>query len=69
MPDPTEEIVVLRSHLEEVLEVLNNVRGYLSAEDLAAGFRDVKPAVRPSRLTAMSGKALERVAGYLEEEE
>lgn len=69
MSDPTEQIVVLRSHLEEVREVLSNVSGYLAAQDLAQTYHDVKPAIRPSRLTVMTDKAFQRIAGYLEEEE
>lgn len=66
MADPTDQIVVLRTHLEETQDVLNSLRGYLVAKDLAEAFRQLKPTNRPSRLTVQVDKALQHIAGYLE---
>jgi hypothetical protein len=64
-----EPVTVLRGHLEEVLEALDAATGYHSADDLARQYKNVGGTYRPSNLTKRLEKALDRVQGYLVEEQ
>jgi hypothetical protein len=65
----TEQVSVLRGHLEEWLDALEAAYGYHAANDLAQQYRNVGGTTRHSNLTKRLESALERVTGYLIEEE
>lgn len=65
MTEPTEVIGVLRMHLQEMQGALEIASGYLTAMDLADGYRTIAPAPRISRSAALMAKALSHVEGYL----
>lgn len=64
-----EKVVILRGHLEEIFEALENAYGYHDADDLARGFKNVGGTHRPSNLTKKLERASDRVRGYLEAED
>jgi len=65
----TDQILVLRGHLEEIYEALDSAYGYHTADDLARQFKNVGGTHRPSNLTKRIEKALGRTEGYLEADE
>ena len=66
--DPTEQLVVFRSHLEEIANVLHMAYGHHAAQDLADNYRAGRPNVKSSRLTTLIERAQQRVQGYLNSE-
>jgi len=66
--DYTESIPVLRGHMEEIYEALDNAYGHHVATDLARQYQNTGGTHRPSNLTRKLEKALNRTEGYLEVE-
>jgi hypothetical protein len=64
----TEPVSVLRGHLEEWLSAIDAAYGYHAANDLAQQYRNVGGTTRPSNLTKRLEASLERITGYLAEE-
>lgn len=69
MANYTDQIPVLRGHLEEFLATLSNVVTLLEAERLARSARELNDNVRPTRLQAQLEQATVRIEGYLPEDE
>jgi len=69
MDDGLNTVPVLRIHLDELLRTLTFVEGLLVAQDLQTEYKAMARVTRPSRLTQDVQKALQRVEGYLVEEE
>jgi hypothetical protein len=69
MDDGLNTVPVLRMHLDELLRTLTFVEGLLVAQDLQTEYKAMATVTRPSRLTQDVQKALQRVEGYLLEEE
>lgn len=71
MPSNTyiEPVQLLRGHLEEIQQALDAARGYHVADDLARQYKNVGGTHRPSNLTKRLEKALDRVEGYLAEDQ
>jgi hypothetical protein len=69
MPDEyTDQIIVLRGHLEDFLRVLDAAYGKSAAEDLVRGYATMGSGThRPSNLTRALEQARDRVQGYLHE--
>jgi hypothetical protein len=66
---PTDQIVVLRYHLEEILRTLDAAYGFHSADDLARQYKSMTTRFVPSNLTKSLERSLARVGGYLEIQE
>lgn len=68
MADPiyTDQITVLRGHLEQIFEALDSAWGYHTADDLARQYKNVGGTHRPSNLTRRLEEALQRTGAYLE---
>jgi hypothetical protein len=64
----TDVIPVMIEHLEQMAVALDHAKNFSMAHDLAEGFRAVRGAPRPSRLTAMLEAQHGRVVGYLNTE-
>lgn len=60
-----ESVTVLRSHLEEIEEVLRWAHGYHASNDLAENYRAGRPNLKPSRLTTLLARSHNRIEGYL----
>lgn len=65
MAEPTDQIPVLRVHLDEIHRALDNSFGFHVADDLARQYKNVGGTHRPSNLTKALETALNRVEGYL----
>lgn len=65
MPHPTEQIPLLRIHLEQLVQAIDSAYGYHAADDLARQFKNVGGTFRPSNLTKRLENALELGNGYL----
>lgn len=65
----TETIPMMVGHLEEIHRAVNGAYQLLAAEDIARAARNLGGASRPSNLTKSLEKALERVEGYLTQEQ
>lgn len=69
MPSPTDQLPVLRVHLEQLVAAIDTAYGYHSADDLARQFKNVGGTSRPSNLTRRLEQALELGNGYLAQPE
>jgi hypothetical protein len=69
MDDGLNTIPVLRMHLEEIARALVYVEGLLVSQDLQTQYKAMANVTRPSRLTQDVQRQLERVQGYLVEED
>jgi hypothetical protein len=69
MSSELDQISVLRGHLEEIQEALQWSHGHFSALDLSENYRATKRTYSPSRITTTIGRALQRIEGYLTEED
>lgn len=68
-PIYTDEVPVLRGHLEETHEALLTAQAYHQALDLADAARNVGGPQRPSNISRRLDKAVARVEGYLATQE
>jgi hypothetical protein len=64
VPEDSEQVVVLRLHLEEWEEVLQRVYGYCHAHDLMECYR-AGGVLKISRVTRVTAQAINRITGYL----
>lgn len=64
--DPTDQVVILRDHLEEWEALMQRVHGHLVALDLADGYRDGKVDPQFTKLTRMASQTCNRMKGYLD---
>lgn len=69
MDDGLNVVPVLRVHLEELQQTLMNCEGLLTSLDLQQEYRAMGKMIRPSRLTQDVQRKLQRVEGYLMEED
>jgi hypothetical protein len=69
MDDGLNTVPVLRMHLEEIARALVYVEGLLVSQDLQTQYKAMANVTRPSRLTQDVQRQLERVQGYLVEED
>lgn len=67
--DPTEVVGVMREHLQEAWAALDWALGYQASLDLADRYRQGKPTVQASRLSALLERSHRRMAGYLQTED
>lgn len=65
--DQFDTVPVLRLHLEEFQKTLTFVEGLLVAQDLQREYAAMANTTRPSRLTQDVQRQLERLNGYLQE--
>ena len=66
MPDDElERIVVMRSDLDMWIYALGRAYAYSFAHDLAAGYADLRPDAKRSKLTNVLERANNRAEGYL----
>jgi hypothetical protein len=65
----TDQVTVLRGHLEEVYRAVDNAYGYHMADDLARQYKNTGGVHKPSNLTKVLSKATEHLEGYLQKEE
>jgi hypothetical protein len=65
VPSPTDQIPVLRIHLEQLVQAIDSAYGFHTADDLARQFKNVGGTFRPSNLTKRLENALELGGGYL----
>ena len=65
----TDTVMILRGHLEELEQALDTATSYHVADDLTRRFKNVGGTHRPSNLTVRLEKALDRVRGYLTQED
>lgn len=66
----TDQVTVLRGHLEEILQALQAAYGKAAAEDLARRYSQMDHAGhRPARLTGVLDSQVQRVGGYLATEQ
>lgn len=63
--DPTEGIVVLRQHCQEILAALSWAHSYFSALDLADAYREGRQVPTSSKATLQMAKAFNHLEGYL----
>ena len=64
-----EGIMVLRSHLEEWEEIIRWAHGHFAALDLSDNYRMGRPNLKPSKITNRTANMLNRIAGYLNEDD
>lgn len=67
MASYTDQVIILRGHLEDIHEALDSATNFHVADDLARKFKNVGGTHRPSNLTTRLENALDRVEGYLAE--
>lgn len=68
MSNPTDQIPVLRLHLEEIFRALDTAHKCHIADDLTRQYKNIGAAYQPSNLTKALAKALGHTEGYLLEE-
>lgn len=70
MTEYTDQVMVLRGHLEEILQALQAAYGKAYAEDMARRYSQMdSPQHRGARLTGVLETQVQRVEGYLNTEE
>ncbi len=62
---PTNRVVVLREHLQEIYSAVDWARTYHYAQDLSESARKGKSDSQQSRLTMNLDRAHQRLEGYL----
>lgn len=69
MANPTDQIPVLRLHLEEIFRALDTSHKAMVADDLSRQYKNIGGVYQPSNLTKALAKALGHTEGYLLVEE
>lgn len=69
MDDGLNVVAVLRTHLDELERTLAFCEGLLAAQDLERQYKEMAAVTRPTQLTKSVQRQLERVRGYLAEDD